>query len=65
MDRISIRIMVVLITILRWLVAIGGMAFFAWLAWKLVNRQEANDPAFQKKLDDDDERASKGRFGKP
>lgn len=57
--------MVVLVTILRWAVAIAGMALVAWVAWKLVNRQEANDAAFQKKLDDDDARAAKGRFGPP
>jgi hypothetical protein len=55
----------VLVTILRWAVAIGGMALVAWIAWKLVNRQEEKDPEFRKKLDDDDERASKGRFGPP
>ncbi len=57
--------MTVLITILRYLVAIGGMALVAYIAWKLVNKQEANDPEFKKKLDEDDERASKGRFGPP
>jgi len=57
--------MAVLVTILRWAVAIAGMALVAWIAWKLVNRQEANDAAFQKKLDDDDARAAKGRFGPP
>ena len=57
--------MTVLITILRYLVAIGGMALVAYIAWKLVNKQEANDPEFKKKLDEDDERASKGRFGLP
>jgi hypothetical protein len=57
--------MTVVITILRWAVAIGGMALVAWIAWKIVNRQEAKDADFQKKLDDDDERAAKGRFGPP
>jgi hypothetical protein len=41
------------------------MALVAYIAWKLVNKQEANDPEFKKKLDEDDERASKGRFGPP
>ncbi|MDI9402857.1 MAG: hypothetical protein QM516_03190 [Limnohabitans sp.] len=41
------------------------MAAVAYIAWKIVNRQEAKDAAFQKKLDDDDERAAKGRFGPP
>jgi TRAP-type C4-dicarboxylate transport system permease small subunit len=59
------RTMAVLITILRWLVAIVGMAVVAWIAWKLVNRQEARDAEFQRKLDADDARASKGRFGPP
>lgn len=57
--------MEILVTILRWIVAIVGMAAVAWIAWKLVNRQEAKDAEFQKKLDDDDARAAKGRFGPP
>jgi len=55
----------ILFTILRWIAAIAGMAVVAWVAWKLVNRQEAKDADFQKKLDDDDARAAKGRFGPP
>jgi hypothetical protein len=51
--------------ILRYVAAIVGMGAVAWVAWKLVNRQEAKDSAFQKKLDDDDARAAKGRFGPP
>jgi len=54
-----------LATILRYLFAIAGMAAVAYVVWKIVNRQEAKDAAFQKKLDDDDERAAKGRFGPP
>ncbi len=57
--------MTILITLLRYFVAIAGMALVAYIAWKLVNKQEANDPEFRKKLDQDDERASKGRFGPP
>jgi len=57
--------MTILVTILRWLVAIVGMALVAWAAWKLVNRQESRDAEFQKKLDDDDKRAAQGRFGPP
>ena len=56
--------MAIIVTILRWIVAIAGMAAVAWIAWKLVNRQEAKDAAFQKRLDDDDARAAKGR-GEP
>lgn len=52
-------------TILRYVFAIVGMAAVAFIVWKIVNRQEAKDAEFQKKLDDDDERASKGRFGPP
>lgn len=52
-------------TILRYVFAIVGMAAVAFVVWKVVNRQEAKDTEFQKKLDDDDERASKGRFGPP
>jgi hypothetical protein len=55
----------VLGTILRYVFAIAGMAAVAWVVWKVVNRQEAKDAAFQKKLDDDDARAAKGRFGPP
>ena len=54
-----------LLTIIRWVASIAGMAAVAWVAWKLVNRQEAKDGAFQRKLDEDDERAAKGRFGPP
>lgn len=54
-----------LLEALRWIAAIAGMAVVAWIAWKLVNRQEQKDAEFRKKLDDDDERASKGRFGPP
>ena len=57
--------MEILVTILRWIAAIVGMAVVAWVAWKAVNRQEAQDADFQKKLDDDDARAAKGRFGPP
>jgi len=57
--------MAILETILRYVAAIVGMGAVAWVAWKLVNRQEAKDSAFQKKLDDDDSRAAKGRFGPP
>jgi lipopolysaccharide export system protein LptC len=57
--------MEILGTILRYVFAILGMAAVAFVVWKVVNRQEAKDTEFQKKLDDDDERASKGRFGPP
>ena len=57
--------MEILFTILRWVAAIAGMAVVAYIAWKVVNKQEANDADFQKKLDDDDARAAKGRFGPP
>ena len=57
--------MAVFLAILRWVAAIVGMAVVAWIAWKLVNRQEAKDADVQKKLDDDDARAAKGRFGPP
>jgi hypothetical protein len=57
--------MEILLVILRYVFAIAGMAAVAWIVWKVVNRQEAKDAAFQKKLDDDDARAAKGRFGPP
>ncbi len=57
--------MEILGTILRYIFAIAGMAAVAFVVWKVVNRQEAKDAEFQKKLDDDVERASKGRFGPP
>ena len=57
--------MEILGTILRYVFAIVGMAAVAFVVWKVVNRQEAKDTEFQKKLDDDDERASKRRFGPP
>jgi hypothetical protein len=55
----------VLFVIFRYAAAIIGMAAVAWIVWKVVNRQETKDADFQKKLDDDDERAAKGRFGPP
>lgn len=54
-----------LFVILRYVFAIVGMAAVAWVVWKIVNRQESKDAEFQKKLDDDDARAAKGRFGPP
>ncbi len=57
--------MEILLVILRYVFAIAGMAAVAWIVWKVVNRQEAKDSAFQKKLDEDDARAAKGRFGPP
>ena len=57
--------MEILGTLFRYVFAIVGMAAVAYVVWKLVNRQEAKDAEFQKKLADDDERASKGRFGPP
>jgi hypothetical protein len=57
--------MTIVETILRYVAAIAGMAAVAWVAWKIVNRQEAKDSDFQRKLDDDDARAAKGRFGPP
>jgi len=55
----------VLFVIFRYAAAIIGMAAVAWIVWKVVNRQETKDADFQKKLDEDDERAAKGRFGPP
>jgi hypothetical protein len=51
--------------LLRYAFAIAGMALVAWIAWKAVNRQESKDAEFQRRLDEDDERAAKGRFGDP
>ena len=57
--------MEILLVILRYVFAIAGMAAVAWIVWKVVNHQEAKDSEFQKKLDEDDARAAKGRFGPP
>lgn len=57
--------MAFLLEALRWIAAIAGMAVVAWIVWKVVNKQEERDADFRKKLDEDDERASKGRFGPP
>lgn len=43
------------------ILALVGMAAIAFIAWKLVGRQESGDPKFRAKLDADDERARKGR----
>ena len=57
--------MSIVLEILRYVAAIAGMAGVACVVWKVVNRQERADPKFQRKLDEDDERAAKGRFGPP
>lgn len=59
------RGMPILLEILRYVAAIAGMAVVAYVVWRVVNRQERGDPEFQRKLDEDDERAAKGRFGPP
>jgi len=43
--------------ILTWILCVAGMAAIGVFAWKRVQRQESNDPAFLRKLDDDDRRA--------
>lgn len=40
-----------------WLFTVAGMAAIGWVMWRVVQKQEAKDPAFLKKLDDDDARA--------
>jgi hypothetical protein len=40
-----------------WILTVAGMAAIGWVMWRIVQRQEARDPAFLKKLDDDDARA--------
>jgi hypothetical protein len=49
-------------------VAIAGMLAVAFVAWKLVQRQERGDEELEAKLKADDERAERGRreeFGLP
>ena len=41
-------------------VTVAGMLAVAYVAWKVVNRSEAGDAAFQAKLKADDERAKRG-----
>jgi len=53
----SISLAVSLVDIASWLLCVAGMAALGVFAWKKVQRQEANDPAFLRKLDDDDRRA--------
>ncbi|MFO0826974.1 MAG: hypothetical protein U0572_02405 [Phycisphaerales bacterium] len=43
--------------VFTWLLTCVAMAAIGVVVWKLVQRQEAADPKFLKKLDDDDERA--------
>jgi len=38
-----------------------AMLILGWIVWTALQRQEKSDDAFQKKLDDDDERARQGR----
>ncbi|MSR40401.1 MAG: hypothetical protein EXS10_00645 [Phycisphaerales bacterium] len=49
-------------TLLVYAVTLVGMAAIGWVAWKLVNKQEAADPKFEAKLAADDERVKTGIF---
>lgn len=40
-----------------WAFTVAGMAALGVVAWRLLQKQEANDQSFQRKLDDDDARA--------
>ena len=40
-----------------WLLCAAGMAALGVFTWKRLQKQEERDPAFLKKLDDDDRRA--------
>ncbi len=46
-----------LVDIATWILCVAGMAAIGVFAWKRVQQQESKDPAFLKKLDDDDRRA--------
>jgi hypothetical protein len=46
--------------IVTMLLAIAGMVAIAVVAWRAVQRQERDDPAFEAKLKADDERAAAG-----
>jgi hypothetical protein len=43
--------------------AIVGMVAVAIVAWRVVQKQERDDPEFEAKLRADDERAAAGRAG--
>ncbi|GEM_PF-2727568 len=45
--------------VLIWLGTCVAMAAVGYVVWKLVQRQESRDSAFQQKLDDDDTRANR------
>ena len=42
-------------------ITIISMLALGWLVWRTVQRQEANDEAFQEMLEKDDRRARAGR----
>jgi hypothetical protein len=46
-----------LVDVATWLLCVAGMAALGVFTWKLLQKQESKDPAFLKKLDDDDRRA--------
>lgn len=46
-----------LVDIATWLLCVAGMAALGVFTWKRLQKQESNDPAFLRKLDDDDRRA--------
>jgi cytochrome c-type biogenesis protein CcmH/NrfF len=47
--------------VLTWVATCIAMGVAGTIVWKLLQRQEADDPEFQKKLDDDDARARRNR----
>ena len=46
-----------LVDIATWILCVAGMAAIGVFTWKRLQKQEERDPAFLKKLDDDDRRA--------
>ncbi len=45
-------------------IAMTSMAAIGFIAWKMLSAQERGDTEFHAKLDEDDERARKGREGR-
>lgn len=43
-----------------WAFTAVGMGVVGYVVWRVLQKQESRDPAFLKKLDDDDARANGG-----
>lgn len=50
--------------VISFVVMTASMLVIGWLVWSRLQRQEAGDKDFQRRIDDDEERARRGREGR-